>query len=51
MPWYLILAAGLILGALADIAPTHPVTRGARNSAAALAAWGQRPSIAVHVEE
>ena len=92
MPWYLILAAGLILGALADralivlgdyltarpvppaqtrpvghtpevvtpqgrgaadilgyrdlggryIAPTHPVTRGARNSAAALAAWDRR---------
>lgn len=87
MPWYLILTAGLILGALADralivlgdylpgrpvnpaqkrpvgttpkrygaaailgyhdggsryIAPTHPVTRGARNPVAALAAWDRR---------
>jgi len=92
MPWYLILTAGLILGALADralivlgdyltarpvtpaqtrptstapeavtpkrhgaadiigvrdlggrwIAPTHPVTRGARNSVTALAAWDRR---------
>ena len=92
MPWYLILTAGLILGALADralivlsdyrwarpvaqawtppaktapeavppkrhgaadiigckdlggrwIAPTHPVTRGARNAVTALAAWDRR---------